>query len=126
MTETPGWQTALEMLSPLEVILYAAEARGDRRVALQYAYEGAAEAVRVLAAEAPHEESLTAVHGVWVALTALPLVAQGDGTLVESGTHVSLEYRRYQVTDDEVAAITVELADKLGVMRESDCLPESG
>ena len=53
MAKRADWQAAIEILRPLEAILCAAEARGNRREALQRAYEGASQAVKALAAEAP-------------------------------------------------------------------------
>ena len=114
MTEKLNWQAALEILRPLEVVLYAAEARGNCRDALQHAYNSASEAVTMLAGEAPAACGLTAVHSVWIELTALPLVARDDGTLVDSGAYVSLEHRQYEVTDEEAAALATRLACQLG------------
>lgn len=115
MTERADWQAALEILRPLEVILYAAEASGDCREALQYAYRSASEAVTMLAGEAPAPCGLTTVHGVWVELTALPLVARDDGTLIDGGAYVSLEHQQYEVTDEEAAVLAARLAGQLGM-----------
>jgi len=115
MTGKADWQTALEILRPLEVVLYAAEARDDCREALQYAYKSASEAVTVLAGGTAGACGLTTVHGVWVELTALPLVARDDGTLVDGGAYVSLEHQQYEVTDEEAAALASRLAGQLGV-----------
>lgn len=115
MAERANWQAALEILRPLEVILYAAEARGDCREALQCAFKNASEAVTVLAGkEAPAPCGLTTVHGVWVELTALPLIAREDGTLVDGGAYVSLEHQQVEVTDEEAAALAARLAGQLG------------
>jgi len=115
MTEEADWQAALEILKPLEVILYAAEARGDYREALQCAYRSASEAVTIIAGEAPAACGLNTVHGVWIELTALPLVARDDGTLVDRGAYVSLEHQQYAVTDEEAAALASRLAGQSGI-----------
>jgi hypothetical protein len=114
MAKGADWQAAIEILRPLEAILWAAEARGNRREALQCAFKGASQAVNALAEEAPGAFGLTTVHDVWVELTALPLVARNDGTLIDTGTYVSLEHRQYEVTDQEAAALAARLADRLG------------
>jgi hypothetical protein len=114
MAKGADWQAAIEILRPLEAILWAAEARGNRRAALQCAFKGASQAVNALTEEAPGAFGLTTVHDVWVELTALPLVARNDGTLIDNGTYVSLEHRQYEVTDQEAAALAARLADRLG------------
>lgn len=115
MTETANWQAALEILRPLEAILYAAEARGNCREALRRAFDNASEAVTALAGEAPAPGGRTTVHGVWVELTALPLVAQDDGTLVDGGAYVSLEHQQIEVADEEAAALATRLAGQLSL-----------
>lgn len=115
MTEKADWQAALEILRPLEVILYAAEARGDCREALQYAYQRASEAITMLSGEAPAACGLTTVHGVWVELTALPLIARDDGTLIDGGAYVSLAHQQVEVTDEEAAVLAARLAGQLGM-----------
>ncbi len=113
MAERADWQAALGILRPLEVVLQAAEARGGCQEALQTAFEGAYEAVRVLATEAPARCGLTRVHGVLVEFTALPLVARDDGTLVDNGTYVSLEHQQYEVTDEQAAVLATRLSARL-------------
>ena len=73
------------------------------------AFDGATQTVEALAPEPVRTTDLTTVHAVWVELTPLPLAAQSDGTLVDGGTYVSLEYQRYDLTDDETVALTEQM-----------------
>jgi hypothetical protein len=89
---TAGWQVALDTLRSLEARLDVALAAGDVGSAMQMAYDGAREAV-ALVAEAGPETVAGRWHKIYVELTPLPLDALEDGTLAENGTHVSLEYQ---------------------------------
>jgi len=48
-------------------------------------------------------------------LTALPLVARDDGTLVDGGVFVSLEHQQCEVTEEEAAVMAARLASQLGM-----------
>lgn len=87
-----GWQEALARLGPLEARLDAALASGDVESALRLAFEGAQEAVAMVA-NAGAGPDVARWHRVYVEMTPLPLDAFEDGTLAENGTYVNLEYQ---------------------------------
>lgn len=93
MAGESGWEQALKRLEPLDAQLDAALAEGDAQAALRLAFDGASDAVSLLA----DPSAGPGVHRVYVEFTPLPLVVHADGTMGEQRTCVNLMYQRWDV-----------------------------
>ncbi len=117
MTDAHDWQSALDMLSPLEAQIDAALAVGNVESAMAIAFGGASRAVALVAGPSSAEETAhgtAKVHGVVVELTPLPLDTYEDGTLSENGAYVSLTYQSWAMTPAQAERMAGEWAGAAG------------
>lgn len=103
MVNTEGWQTALEVLRPLEARLDAVLSAGDVAAATRLAFSAASQAATLVAE--PTGTAQATIHRVLVELTPLPLDTLDDGTLTENGVYVTLTYGSWDVTPTEAEQI---------------------
>lgn len=96
----------LHALQPLSDQLDEALARNDRPAALKLAYGALSRVADALAAYRgdPLLPGQARVHALLVELEPLPLELNADGTLVERGTAVSVNYRNWAINRNEAAA----------------------
>jgi hypothetical protein len=105
-------------LSPLRDELNAALLRDDRNAALTLAYTALARVADTLAAYrgdrlAPHQAR---VHALLVELDPLPLEPLPDGTVIEHGTAVTVNYQSWMVERGVAAAWAQTLTDRFGAL----------
>lgn len=93
----------LHALHPLSDELSKALARDDRPAALRLAYNALGRVADALAAYRGDRllPGHTLVHALLVELEPLPLELNSDGTLVERGTAVSVNYRNWTMARNE-------------------------
>lgn len=110
--------TIAHWLDPLRDELNAALLRDDRNGALTLAYTALSRVADTLAAYrgdrlAPQQ---VRVHAILVELETLPLEPLPDGTVIEHGTAVTVNYRNWAVEHNVAAAWAQTLTERFGAL----------
>jgi hypothetical protein len=102
-------------LGPLRDELNAALLRDDQNGALTLAYTALARVADALAAwqsDSPQQPQQVRVHALLVELETLPLEPLPDGTVIERGTAVKVNYRNWMVERGVAAAWAQTLTER--------------
>jgi hypothetical protein len=105
-------------LSPLRDELNAALLRDDRNAALILAYTALSRVADTLAAsrgDRPAPDQVR-VHAILVELDTLPLEPLPDGTVIEHGTAVTVNYQSWMVERGVAAAWAQTLTERFGAL----------
>jgi len=111
-------QMIAQLLGPLRDELNAALLRDDRNGALTLAYTALSRVAETLAAYRGDrlDPQQVRVHALLVDLEPLPLEPLPDGTVIEHGTAVTVNYQNWMVEHGVAAAWAQTLTERFGAL----------